>query len=362
MNCISFFAGAGGLDMGIHKAGFDVRVSVEIESVYCETLRMNHPDWNVVEGDIMMYNKEKVLEQAKLKEGEVDLMIGGSPCQSFSTAGKRQAFSDPRGQAMLKFAELVREIRPKAFMIENVRGLLSAALKHRPLSERGKDALPLTAEEHPGSALSYLLEQFAGYNIQKPTVLNAANYGVPQKRERVFIIGIRQDLKKTFEFPEPTHNELGSDGKESWVTVGEVLKNLEVEEHHFQTYSPERLKYMKMIPTGGGNWRNLPKDVVQTAMGGAYTSGGGKVGFFRRLNVEKPSPTLLTSPAQKSTNLGHPFENRPLSIEEYLAIQEFPRNYHVAGTLMKQYTQIGNAVPVRLAEVLGNAIRKTLEA
>lgn len=362
MNCISFFAGAGGLDMGIHKAGFDVRVSVEIESVYCETLRMNHPDWNVVEGDIMMYNKEKVLEQANLKEGEVDLMIGGSPCQSFSTAGKRQAFSDPRGQAMLKFAELVREIRPKAFMIENVRGLLSAALKHRPLSERGKDALPLTAEEQPGSALSYLLEQFAGYNIQKPTILNAANYGVPQKRERVFIIGIRQDLKKTFEFPEPTHNELGSDGKESWVTVGEVLKNLKVEEHHFQTYSPERLKYMKMIPTGGGNWRNLPKDVVQTAMGGAYTSGGGKVGFFRRLNVEKPSPTLLTSPAQKSTNLGHPFENLLLSIEEYLAIQEFPGNYHIAGTLMKQYTQIGNAVPVRLAEVLGDAIRKTLEA
>ncbi|WP_225315609.1 DNA cytosine methyltransferase, partial [Bacillus safensis] len=151
MNCISFFAGAGGLDMGIHKAGFDVRVSVEIEPIYCETLRKNHPYLNVVQGDIMTYTKEQVLEQANLQDGEVDLMIGGSPCQSFSTAGKRQAFSDPRGQAMLKFAELVRDIRPKAFMIENVRGLLSAALKHRPLNERGKDALSLTEEEQPGS-------------------------------------------------------------------------------------------------------------------------------------------------------------------------------------------------------------------
>lgn len=362
MNCISFFAGAGGLDMGIHKAGFDVRVSVELEPVYCETLRTNHPNWNVVEGDIMTYTPEQVLEQADLQEGEIDLMIGGSPCQSFSTAGKRQAFSDPRGQAMLKFAKLVRDIRPKAFMIENVRGLLSAALKHRPLSERGKDALPFTEEEQPGSALAYVLQQFEGYDIQEPTLLNAANYGVPQKRERVFIIGVRQDLEKTFVFPEPTHNEKGTDGKKPWVTVGEVLKQIETKEHHYQSYSPERLKYMKMIPTGGGNWRDLPEEVVKDAMGGAYTSGGGKVGFFRRLNIDKPSPTLLTSPAQKSTNLGHPFENRPLSIEEYLAIQEFPEDYHVAGTLMKQYTQIGNAVPVRLAEILGNAIRETLEA
>lgn len=361
MNCISFFAGAGGLDMGIHEAGFDVRVSVELESIYCETLRINHPNWNVVEGDIMTYTKEQVLEQANLHDGEVDLMIGGSPCQSFSTAGKRQAFSDPRGQAMLKFAELVRDIRPKAFMIENVRGLLSAALKHRPLSERGKDDLPLTGEEQPGSALAYLLQQFEGYNIQEPTLLNAANYGVPQKRERVFIVGIRKDLGKTFVFPEPTHNEKGTNGKKPWVTVGEVLKKIEINEHRYQAYSPERLKYMKMIPTGGGNWRDLPEDVVKDAMGGAYTSGGGKVGFFRRLNIDKPSPTLLTSPAQKSTNLGHPFENRPLSLEEYLAIQEFPNNYCVAGTLMKQYTQIGNAVPVRLAKILGNAIRHTLE-
>ncbi|MCU5408229.1 DNA cytosine methyltransferase [Bacillus cereus] len=362
MNCISFFAGAGGLDMGIHKAGFDVRISVEIEPIYCETLRKNHPHLNVIQGDIMTYTKEQVLEQANLQDGEVDLMIGGSPCQSFSTAGKRQAFSDPRGQAMLKFAELVRDIRPKAFMIENVRGLLSAALKHRPLNERGKDALKLTEEEQPGSALAYLLQQFEGYNIQEPTLLNSANYGVPQKRERVFIVGIRQDLGKTFIFPEPTHNENGTDAKKKWVTVGEVLKKIEITEHHYQAYSPERLKYMKMIPTGGGNWRDLPEDIVQDAMGGAYTSGGGKVGFFRRLNIDKPSPTLLTSPAQKSTNLGHPFEDRPLSIEEYLAIQEFPKDYHVAGTLMKQYTQIGNAVPVRLAEILGNAIQKTLEA
>lgn len=140
-----------------------------------------------------------------------------------------------------------------------------------------------------------------------------------------------------------------------------MLSNLDIEEHHYVEYSEERLRYMRMIPKGGGNWRDLriygeDEDVVKEAMGGAYTSGGGKVGFFRRVHIDKPCPTLLTSPMQKSTNLGHPYEDRPLSIEEYLAIQEFPKGYKVAGSLTQQYIQIGNAVPIRLAEVLGKSI------
>ena len=111
-----------------------------------------------------------------------------------------------------------------------------------------------------------------------------------------------------------------------------------------------------MIPKGGGNWRNLPEEIVEKAMGGAYTSGGGKVGFFRRIKIDEPSPTLLTSPVQKSTNIGHPFEDRPLSIQEYLAIQEFPLDYKIAGRINNKYTQIGNAVPVKLAHIIGSAI------
>lgn len=353
---ISFFAGAGGLDMGLERAGFDIKLAVELMPTYVETLKSNHPDLNIQQGNIMDYSREKVYEAAGLEaHEEVDLMVGGSPCQSFSTAGKRQAFATPGGQAMLKFADLVSEVRPRAFLLENVRGLLSAPLKNRPLNQRGPNHPPLEPEEMRGSALAYVLTRFSDYDITYQ-LLNSADYGVPQKRERVFLVGFRRDLNKSFVFPEPTHNEHGTDGKERWVTVRDVFDRLEVIEHHHVNYSEERLRYMRMIPLGGGNWRDLPDEVVEEAMGGAYTSGGGKVGFFRRIQIDKPSPTVLTSPHQKSTNLGHPFEDRPLSIEEYLAIQEFPPGYVVEGKLGDQYTQIGNAVPVRLAKAMGEAI------
>ncbi|MEN0642311.1 DNA cytosine methyltransferase [Alkalicoccobacillus gibsonii] len=356
MNVISFFTGAGGLDLGLEKAGFNIKLSVEIVPKYCMTLRTNNPELNVVEGDIMDYDRKKIYKEAGLSDNEeITLMVGGSPCQSFSTAGNRQAFASPGGQAMLKFANLVSETTPQAFLLENVRGLLSAPLKNRPLSQRGVDFPPLSDEELRGSALNHLLTKFPKYNIEYK-LLNAADYGVPQKRERVFFVGIRKDLDMTFEFPEPTHNELGIEGKKKWRTVRDVFEEIGEKEHQFTNYSNDRLQYMKLIPTGGGNWRDLPQDVLEKAMGGAYHSGGGKVGYFRRLYIDRPSPTLLTSPAQKSTNLGHPFEDRPLSIEEYLAIQEFPTDYEVYGGLSDKYTQIGNAVPVRLAEVLGKSI------
>lgn len=357
---ISFFAGAGGLDIGIHKAGFNITLSVEIEKIFCDTLITNNPSLNAKQGDIMNYTAQMVRDEAGLIEGEeIDLIFGGSPCQSFSTAGKRLAFTDPRGKAMLKFADLVSELRPKVFLIENVKGLLSAPLRHIPHNQRGKDSL--LEEEKPGSALKYLLSKFPGYRITPPQTLNAADYGVPQKRERVFIVGVREDLNKKFIFPETTHNENGSDGKQKWRTVREVFNTISNTKHTYVTYSSSRLAYMKLIPQGGGNWRDLPPEIVEKAMGGAYKSGGGKVGYFRRINIDKPSPTLLTSPSQNSTNLGHPFEDRPLSIEEYLAIQEFPTNYQVKGTINQQYTQIGNAVPIRLAYVIGNKIMKLLK-
>lgn len=360
MNAISFFAGAGGLDLGIQAAGFDIKLALELERTYCETLIVNNHH-NVRAGNIMDYTADRIRQEANLQPNEeIDLIFGGSPCQSFSTAGKRQAFSDPRGQAMLKFADLVNELQPKFFVLENVRGFLSAALRHRPLDQRGQQFPPLEPDETPGSALQHLLDRIGNYTVSINTV-NAANYGVPQKRERVFIIGVRDDLNVNYVFPEPTHNEHGTEGLLPWKTFGQVMANLNIEQHTHTNYSAERLRYMQMIPQGGGNWRDLPEELVQDAMGGAYTSGGGKVGFYRRIQLNSPSPTLLTSPAQKSTNLGHPLEDRPLSIEEYLAIQEFPEGYRVCGTLNKQYTQIGNAVPVRLATVIGQSIANLLE-
>jgi DNA (cytosine-5)-methyltransferase 1 len=360
-NAISLFAGAGGLDIGIKRAGFDMKLAVEIEPTYCQTLQTNFPYLTVKQGNVMDYSRKRLYEEAGLSNDEtIDLFIGGSPCQSFSTAGKRQAFEDPRGQAMLKFADLVKEVQPKVFLLENVRGLLSSALKHVPISERNER--PLEPDEQQGSAFRHILEHFGNYEVSVE-LLNAANYGVAQTRERVFIVGVRRDLNTKFSFPEPTHDKNGSKGKKKWRTVGDIFNELDNQKHNHVNYSADRLKWMKMIPQGGGNWRDLRpygEDVVREAMGGAYESGGGKVGFFRRVDIHKPAPTLLTSPSQKSTNLGHPFEDRPLSIEEYLAIQEFPEGYHVAGTLSQQYTQIGNAVPTRLAQVLGESILEML--
>lgn len=362
LTAISFFTGAGGLDIGFESAGFDIKLCVEIEEKYCETLQINHPNWNVHQGDIMDYDKNLVFEKAGLGLDEkVDVIIGGSPCQSFSTAGKRQAFDDPRGKAMLKFADLIEEIKPRVFVLENVKGLLSAALKHRPIKDRGKESSKLKNDEKPGSAVSYLLNKLPNYNVSI-NLANAADYGVAQKRERVFIVGVRKDITKTYEFPTPSHNKLGSKGKGKWISVGSLLVDVdsEIERHNYQSYSAERLKYMKMIPIGG-NWRDLPEEIVQDAMGGAYYSGGGKVGFFRRIKPNEPAPTLLTSPIQKSTNLGHPFEDRPLSIEEYLRIQGFPPDYILAGGLSDQYKQIGNAVPIKLSEKIATSIHDLLK-
>lgn len=358
---ISIFSGAGGLDIGLQKVGFDVKLALEIEKTYCETLKFNHPGLNVIQGDIMEYNKDKIYKAAGLgDEEELDLLFGGSPCQSFSTAGNRQAFEDPRGKAMLKFAELISDIQPKVFLLENVKGFLSVPLKHRPHNQRGENFPPLSDEEKQGSALNYLLDQIHGYNINY-SLLNSADYGVPQTRERVFFIGVRKDLNLNYRFPEPTHSKTEENGKIPWVTFGELLNKVKFKEHNFVKYTPERLKYMKLIPKGGGNWRDLPDDIVEEAMGGAYKSGGGKVGFFRRVWIDRPAPTVLTSPNQKSTNLGHPFEDRPLSVEEYLAIQGFPLDYKVAGSIAKQYIQIGNAVPTRLAKILGGSIHQLLD-
>lgn len=361
VKALSFFAGAGGLDIGLEQAGFDIGLAVELMPKYVETVKTNNPKARIIQGDVMDFSKERIYREAKLNNSEeVALMVGGSPCQSFSTAGKRLAFESPGGQAMLKFAELVTEVRPRAFLLENVKGLLSAPLKTRPMSQQGEGFPPLTKEELRGGALAHILTQFPEYEVVYK-LLNAADYGVPQKRERVFLVGIRKDLKRAFVFPEPSHSGVGMEGKKPWVTIKDVFADLEGVEHHHTRYSEKRLHFMKMIPKGGGNWRDLPKDVTEKALGGAYKSGGGKVGYFRRLHWNRPSPTVLTSPAQNSTNLGHPEFDRPLSIEEYLAIQEFPKGYVVAGSLNDQYTQIGNAVPIRLAKVMGEAILRQIE-
>lgn len=349
---LSFFSGAMGLDLGIEKAGFDIRLTCEADKYCRQTIAINKPSVALL-GDINQYTADDILNAAKIpKDTEIDLMIGGPPCQAFSTAGKRKAFQDDRGNVFLKYIELALELKPKYFIIENVRGLLSCPLDHRPHSERGDGYPDLKEDELKGGALNFILSrlQHSGYSYSF-NLYNSANFGTPQSRERVIIICSRDGKKPPY--LSPTHSENGEFGLPVWRTIREKLQGIE---HHDHLNFPEkRLKYYRMLKPGQ-NWRDLPEELQKEAMGKSYYSGGGKTGFLRRLSWDKPAPTLVTHPAMPATDLAHPEEDRPLSIQEYKRIQEFPDNWKLAGPLLQQYKQIGNAVPISLGEAVGKLV------
>jgi DNA (cytosine-5)-methyltransferase 1 len=239
--------------------------------------------------------------------------------------------------------------------MENVKGIMSAPLKHVPGAERDYNA----AEQKLGTVLDVILSEFnkLGYKTVYG-ILDAVNYGVPQFRERFVLIGSR-DHEDVF-LPVPTHFQMHQNPAYRWKTVGETIKDLENEKSECGTITPERLKYLRMVPEGG-NWKDLPEDIIPDAMGGAYKSGGGKVGFYRRLTYSQPAPTITTAPAQKATMLCHPTKDRPLSVHEYARIQQFPEDWKFIGTTAAKYKQIGNAVPVGLAKAIGEAVLAVAE-
>jgi len=376
---ISLFTGAGGLDLGLERAGFEVRVCVEIAD-YCQrTLDLNRHKlrWGEhlkVFGDIHEVTALQLLRAARLSPGEAFLVAGGPPCQAFSTAGRRQSVQDPRGSLFYQYVAMVKQIRPRFFVMENVRGILSAAVKHRPLKERGPSYPPLTPDEELGSLLRTVvlpaLREELGYEVVYGLV-NAADYGVPQDRQRVIFLGSRDgefgsDVYTGLggEMPiqvllPPTHHRDGKGGLPRWRTLGEALEGLHDPEPEFIPYSANRAAVFRMVPPGN-NWRYLRdhygKEFTQKVMGGAYKSSGGRVGFWRRLSFDRVCPTLVTSPVQKSTGLCHPSEIRPLSVREYARIQGFDDDHVFAGTTQQKYVQIGNAVPVGLGHYIGTQL------
>lgn len=340
---ISTFSGAMGLDNGLEKAGFTIRLAVEVEKAMCDTIRTNKPHLPLIEDDIRKYSGEEILKYAGLQRGEVFLLCGGPPCQAFSTAGKRRGLSDDRGNVFLKYISLIGDLQPKYFIIENVRGLLSASY-----SDPNFPAM----KGEKGSALAYILHQIEqlGYSYSF-TLYDAANYGVPQHRERVIIIGSREGYK--IPLIPPTHNEKGTNGLKPWVTLQEAITGIPC---CTAGKIPEKRKKYYQFLSAGQNWRNLPQDLQEEAMGKSYYLQGGKTGFYRRLAWNKPSPTLVTCPTMPATELCHPDEIRPLSVEEYARIQMFPDSWKFCGNLTAKYKQIGNAVPVGLAEAVGKHI------
>ena len=353
IKCLSFFSGALGLDFGLEASGITTLLTSEIEQVTRRTISANWPEVGLI-GDIRNYCVEDILSFAGLsKNDDIDVVAGGPPCQAFSTAGHRRGFEDERGNVFLHYINTAIQLQPKIIVIENVRGLLSAALHHIPHKNRDKKM----QEEYKGlrgGALLYIVNKLRshGYSVSF-NLYNSANFGSPQIRERVIILCSRDGIKMPYLVP--TNSETGKNNLPKWRTLKDALHGLSQSQHDYIKFPEKRLKYYRLLGEGE-NWRCLPEELQREALGNSFEAGGGKTGFLRRLAWDKPSPTLVTSPAMPATDLAHPVEDRPLSIQEYKRIQEFPDGWKVEGTIQEQYRQIGNAVPVSLAKAIGKAI------
>lgn len=340
---LSFFSGAMGLDIGMSNGGIHAMLACEFNK-YCRmTISQNEPGMALI-GDINKYEPEEILRLAGVPGGrKVDVIFGGPPCQAFSTAGARRALNDERGNVFLRYIDVVEKIRPTYVVIENVRGLLSAPYPYDDVTDPIK-----------GGALCVILDRLktAGYTISFE-LYNAANFGAPQIRERVVMIGKLGSEKVPY--LAPSHDENGRFGLKKWRTLGEVVNDIEDKEHHYVEFPEKRLKFYRTLKQGQ-YWKDLPPEAQIEAMGSKLKLGGGKTGFYRRLDFNRPSPTLVTDPTMPATDLCHPTENRPLSVEEYARIQEFPDNWKICGPINEQYKQIGNAVPIKLGEAIARTI------
>jgi len=321
---IELFAGAGGMALGMEKAGIEHILLNDFDRYAAATLKKNRPQWNIIHGDVA---KIDFLPYC----GKVDLLTGGFPCQAFSYAGKKRGLEDTRGTLFYEFARVLKETKPKVFLAENVKGLLN---------------------HDQGRTLKTIVSVFEsmGYEVLKPRVLKAVDYHVPQKRERLFIVGIQKSYASccSFRWPKPADRR---------YTLKDALKkgmlyNCDVPSSDGQKYPPKKKEVLDLVPPGG-YWRDLPLEIQKSYMMKSFYLGGGKTGIARRIAWDEPCLTLTCSPAQKQTERCHPDETRPFTVREYARIQTFPDEWVFEGPVTQQYKQIGNAVPVNLAYALG---------
>ena len=327
---VELFAGAGGMALGMEMAGIEHLLLNDFDRYATETLKHNRPSWNVIHSD--------VAEIDFTPYRGIDILTGGFPCQAFSYAGKKMGLEDTRGTLFYEFARALKECKPKIFLAENVKGLKS---------------------HDGGRTLETMVEVFKsmGYEVLEPTVLKGIHYRVPQKRERLFIVGIKKEYANsvTFKFPKPN---------QTIYTLKDALKKGELFDSDVplsqgQIYPTKKKKILDMVPAGG-YWRDLPIEIQKEYMMKSFHLGGGKTGIARRIAWDEPSLTLTCSPAQKQTERCHPDETRPFTVREYARIQTFPDSWEFMGSMNNQYKQIGNAVPVNLAYALGQSLIQLL--
>ena len=322
---IELFAGAGGMAIGLEEAGLDCVALNEIDKWACQTLKHNRPDWNVLEGDIKDYSFTEF-------SNKVDVVAGGFPCQAFSYAGKKLGLEDARGTLFYEFARVVQEVNPLICIGENVKGLRS--------HEKGKTLQGMIS----------ILDEI-GYNVVPVRVLKAINYNVPQKRERLIIVGIRKDIDLEYKYPDPYKRTFNL---EDALKKGDLYDS-NVPNSPGSNYPEHKKEVLDLVPPKG-YWRNLPKNIQMEYMGKSYYLGGGKTGMARRIGWDEPCLTLTCSPAQKQTERCHPDETRPFRVREYARIQTFPDDWSFQGSVSQQYKQIGNAVPCNLGKEIGYSI------
>ena len=326
---LELFAGAGGLAVGMEKAGLKCVALNEIDKWACQTLRNNRPNWKVLEGDIKVYDFSEYHDK-------VDVVTGGFPCQAFSYAGKKLGLADARGTLFYEFARVVKEVNPPICIGENVRGLLS--------HENGKTLQGMIS----------ILDEI-GYNVVPVQVLKAINFKVPQKRERLIVVGIRKDIDLNYEYPKPNKKIYNL---RDALKKGELF-DCNVPKSDGSKYPKSKIEVLDLVPQKG-YWRDLPLDIQKQFMGGSFYLGGGKTGIARRIGWDEPCLTLTCSPAQKQTERCHPEETRPFTVREYARIQTFPDDWKFAGSVAQQYKQIAETFPVNFATEIGYSVIKFL--
>ena len=328
---IELFAGAGGLALGLEMAGFSHLGLIEIDKNAANTLKHNRKNWNVICDDIERVANKDLEKLFNIKKYELDLISGGAPCQSFSYAGKRLGLLDTRGTMFYHYAMFLHKLQPKMFLFENVKGLLT---------------------HDKGNTFKVICDVFKEQNyLIKYEVLNALDYEVAQKRERLIVVGIRKDLedKVNFNFPKKSDKKL---------VLRDILKD--VPKSECAKYSKEKEKIFSLVPAGG-YWKDIDPEIAKKYMKNCWDMGGGRTGILRRLSLDEPCLTVLTTPQMKQTERCHPLEIRPFSIRENARIQSFPDEWEFIGSIASKYKQIGNAVPCNLAKAVGLEIVKTLK-
>jgi len=358
---VSLFSGAMGLDLGIEQAGFEAIVCVEQDKAAVRTINKNKPELAVFNGSIVNCSGSQLRELSGLKEEqEVDLVAGGPPCQAFSVFGNRLGIEDARGQLIFEYIRIVKELNPKVFIMENVRGLLSMSLVPSAKKKELEGSVDKSYFEK-GSLVKKVAQEFndLGYHVNC-FVVNCANYGAPQIRERVIIIGNRYGIEA--DFPEPRFSNRVEDNLPPFKTLGDVIgpgSNFNDPYPEVMDFSPRKLKYLSLVPPGG-NWRSMPEEIQKESMGKSWYLKGGRSAYWRKLSFQFPSPTVVTMPNHAGTSMCHPTELRAISVGEAAAIQEFPKDWYFQGTTTEKFRQIGNAVPVRLGKIAGEVAMEIL--